>query len=1118
MKPTTARVLATVVLLTLPSLFTMPAWAQAVYGKLFGSISDPAGAFIPGATLIVTSLERGVTAKATSNESGNYELPNLLPGQYNIRAEAPGLKSLAVTAVPIHVDQATRVDLHLHLGRVRENITVSAQDVPLLKTDRADVAVTFNKRDILDVPLRLKRNFTALELLAPGTSILGFQHASSENPQGGIQIGVNGQNWSQTNYQLDGTDNRDPILGIVVINPNPEAVTEMKMTSQNFDAEFGGVAGVVSTQTQSGTNKFHGSLAPSHAGGGGGTQFVQAPGVHLPSDNLWSLAGSFGGPLIKNRLFLFTDFAGDRMNRGASGTFNLPTALVRRTCLDPARPFCDLSEYPRQVYDPATGNTVPFANNQIPAYRVSRQAIALLKLLPAPNVPAASISQNYLATGHDRFNSDRFDFRIDHVASQKLQEFGRYSFADFREHGAAAFGDLAGGPGMFNGFPGRSLTRNQSIAAGLNYAIRDNLLADVRFGFFRYHVNVFPTGYGHPLAAEAGIPNINFDSITSGLPSLNIDGQDGDDLTFGPVCNCPLFETEQQFQWVANLTRIYRNHTIRWGADTRYAQNLRVPSDFGRAGSMGFSSSFTQASDSAAAGLGLATFLLGQVTGYGRNVSTTLDAGERQKRFFLYGQDSWRITPKLTLNYGLRWEIYFPQYVTGKGKGGWLDITTGEIRVAGYDHINLQGNVAPDFTNVAPRLGLAYAVNRKTVVRIGYGRSMDMGVFGTSFGHTVTQNLPVLATQSLSPPDNMGSVFSLQNGPPPAKFVVVPLSGRFKLPDQVDAFALPNKVRFPTVDAWNLAVQRAVTPTLSVEADYVGNKGTHVFPGDGPIYDLNQASIQGFGTLNTYERRPLYQKFGWTQEIRYLGSGASNHYNALQVKAEKRFSSGYQFLSHYTWSKALGYDGDYYNIDPRVNFGPSNSDRKHVFVLEHVIDLPVGRKRRFLGAINRWEDWIIGGWTLAGATTIQSGLPFTPSYLSCGADIDTGPCRPNRVGKVAITGGRNQYFTTTGGIPLAPFGTPGDTLGPWQRPLAGTFGNAGRNSLYGPGFANTDLDVKKSFALHGEATLELRLWLGNVFHKLNLDNPVSCVDCLDGGKILSGNADRHFGYDLRFQF
>jgi len=342
MKSVASKVAWRALPLILPLFFAMPGSAQAVYGSIFGSITDPGGVFLPRAKVVAVSVERDVRSETTSNETGNYELPHLLPGQYNIRAEAPGL-TWEVTAVPVHVDQATRVDLRLRLREVTENITVSAQDVPLLKTDRADVAVTFNKRDILDVPLRLKRNFTALELLAPGTSILGFQHASSENPQGGIQIGVNGQNWSQTNYQLDGTDNRDPILGIIVINPNPEAVTEMKMTSQNFDAEFGGLAGVVSTQTQSGTNKFHGSLSPSHAGGGGGTVFVRAPGVHLASDNLWSLAGSFGGPLIKNRLFFFTDYAGDRMSRGASGTFNVPTALVRETCLDPARPFCDMS-------------------------------------------------------------------------------------------------------------------------------------------------------------------------------------------------------------------------------------------------------------------------------------------------------------------------------------------------------------------------------------------------------------------------------------------------------------------------------------------------------------------------------------------------------------------------------------------------------------------------------------------------------------------------------------------------------------------------------------------------------------------------------------------------------
>lgn len=1095
---------------------------QAVYGSIYGSITDPTGAALVTAHLTLTSAERGTKLDTVSNSLGSYELLHLLPGQYSIQTDVPGFKVFEITNIPVHVDQATRVDIHLQVGGTAEKVEVSARDVPLLKTDRADVSITFDQRVILDVPLRVKGNFTSLELLAPGTSILGWQHASSENPQGSIQVNVNGQNWSQTSYQLDGTDNRDPILGIIVINPNPEAVTEVKLTTQNFDAEFGqALAGVISTQTKSGTNSFHGSIAPSHHGGGSPLpKFEQVPGLRIPVDNFWTVAGSVGGPILRNRLFFFADYVAERLDRAAAGRFNVPTELVRETCLNLSSAFCDLSEYPRQIWDPATDNTMAFPNNQIPEDRISPQAIALLQLMPAPNVPGATFNQNYLSTGLDVFDDDRFDVRIDHVVNSRLQYFGRYSFADFRRHAPTAFGDLAGGVGLLDGFPGSAPARNQSLAVGFNYLMTDTLLSDFRFGFFRYHVNDFSSSYGTMPALDAGIPNINFDrTLASGMPFMQVDGQDGDDFTMGTICNCPLFQTEQQFQSVGNWTKAHRNHSIKWGADIRYAQNLRVSSLPVRVGGMEFSNSRTQGPGVTGGGLGLATFLLGDATSFGRTVSTTFNAGERQNRWYFYGQDTWRMTPRLTLNYGLRWEMYFPQSVTGKGQGGWLDLKTGEIRTAGYGNIDRQGNVKPSYGNFAPRIGLAYAPSSKTVIRLGYGRSYDLGVFGTIFGHSVTQNLPVLAQQQIGTSFPTDRVFQLKDGPPSPTPVIVPASGRFMLPDQVRTFALPDKMRLPTVDAWNVAVQRAITPTLSLQAAYVANKGTHVFPGDGPFYDLNQATITGFGTLNHFQRQAFFQKFGWTQEIAYSGSNASNTYNALQIQAEKRFDRGYELQAHYTWSKALGYNNDYFAIDPKVNYGVSDSNRKHAFVLVNVIDLPFGKDRRFFGTISRPKDWIIGGWTLAGNTTVYGGLPFTPTYLTCGGvDIDTGPCRPNLVGKVHIIGSRNGYFTTTNGVVLQPHGGPGDTVGPWQRPAFATFGNVKRNSLYGPGFWQTDLDVKKSFHFSNDSAFEVRIWISNVFNKVNLSNPVACVDCLDGGKIFGAGASRGYGYDLRFQF
>jgi hypothetical protein len=452
-----------------------------------------------------------------------------------------------------------------------------------------------------------------------------------------------------------------------------------------------------------------------------------------------------------------------------------------------------------------------------------------------------------------------------------------------------------------------------------------------------------------------------------------------------------------------------------------------------------------------------------------------------------------------------------------------VDLNSGLVRVAGYGDVNLQGNVKNSFTNFAPRLGIAYEVTTKTVIRLGYGRSFDIGVFGTSFGHTATQNLPVLVTQQLNPSSNTGSVFSLSKGPPTPDLVAVPPSGQFRLPDQVSDFVVPDKMRLPTLDAWNVTVQREITPTWSMQVGFVANKGTHVFAGDSPNYDANQPSIVGFGTLTTDERRPFFKKFGWTQQINYFGSDASDNYNALQAVVEKRFTKGYQFLAHYTWSKALTYDSDYYAIDHKLNYGLSNSDRKHVFVMTSVMDLPFGKGKTLLGDAGRLVDHSVGGWSLASTTSWESGLPFSPTYSSCFADRDTGPCRPDIVGTVHVTGSRTDYFTTTGGVPLEARGTPGDTVGPWQRPAFGTFGTAARNSLRGPGFFQTDLSVTKNFPLNEAVSLVFRADIFNLFNNVNLDIPQTCVDCQDGGAIFntafSGTAlQRQLMFSLRLQF
>ncbi len=1111
-----------------------PASAQAVYGSIFGTITDPQGAAVPNAKITVTETRKAISSSANSNETGNYTVTHLIPGVYSVRAESQGFKVFQANDIQVFADAAARVDIQLQVGATGETVNVSAEEVPLVKTDRADVSTIFTGK-IAELPI-FNRNFTALQLITPGTQRLMWQHASSENPQGSIQIMVDGQHFSGTSFQLDGTDNRDPILGIIVINPNLEGVTQTKITTQNYDAEFGqALAAVVTAQTKSGTNDYHGSAFWYRRSDATQARnpFTQSTknaltGRFLPPE-LWNqFGGAFGGPIAKNKLFFFGDYQATRSKVGASNLLTVPTALVRSTCL--AGLACNLSEYTNQIYDPATGppgSRTPFAGNIIPANRISPQAVALLKLLPAPTGPG--VQDNFVASGSGIFNTDGFDVRIDHQTTDKLHLFGRYSLQQFTQSASGSYGLITGGKGFgVDGFAGQSKTRNQSLATGFDYALSPTLLTDFRVGFYKYRVNVSPNGVGTTPAKDAGIPGLNLgDTFTSGMPEIQIAGLSGFDkageIRFGYSlgvnrCNCPLLENEWQLQFVNNWTKIVGNHSYKFGADIRHANNLRVPSDAHRSGQLQFNNDRTQGPTGG--GLGLATFLLGDVTNFERYVSTVTNAGETQKRWFFYGQDTYRATPKLTLNYGLRWELYFPQKVTIKGGGGWVDLSTGLVRVGGVGPINRQGNVDMSYRNFAPRLGLAYQFTPKTVVRMGYGRSFDIGVFGSIFGHSVTQNLPVLTRQQLKGANNFDTAFTLATGPTAAVFPAPdPTTGTFPLPDGNNAFIQTERMRMPTVDAWNVTIQREITPTASAQVGYVGNKGTHVFAGNGPDYNCNQARIEGFGTLTTNQRRRFFPLFGWSQDLRCHLNDASNNYHSLQTKFEKRFSHGYELLAHYTWAKGLNYDGDYYTNNPRVNYGPNDFDRRHVFVLTNLWELPFGRGRRFAGSVSRAADYLIGGWSINTSWNWSSGLPFNVSYNSCGSDRDTGPCRPDLVGSVSTGGSRAHWFTTSGTTNLAN----GQTAGPWRRPAKGTFGSLGRNAFYGPSYFNTDLSLSKRFLFTERINTQFRMDVYNLFNHVQLGNPNTCIDCnlTDDGKITNiapGAQMRQLQFGLRVEF
>src|SRR5215475_3274632 len=980
--------------------------AQAVYGSILGTVTDPQGAAVAGAKVTLTSVTKNTSDETTTNESGNYTVTHLSPDTYRIKIEAQGFKAYDIATVAVSANESARADAQLQVGAVTQSVEVTGE-LPQLTTDRADVSVNFNQKYVEDLPI-LNRNFTNFQLLSPGSQkLVGWSHAATENPQGGQQIMVNGQHFSGTGFNLDGTDNQDPILGIIVVNPNLDAIQEAKISYQNFDAENGkAVASSVGVQLKSGTNEIHGTgfyywrdnaqLARD--------PFTQLPGQPFPSGNWKQYGGSAGGPIIKDKLFIFGDYQGTNQSSGITNQMTIPIATVLSGC-NPATNttgFCDLSGYAgnigngkagdpsNYIYDPATPGanannglgrnvfcgsqgSVPAAsclaanNFQIPIDRISAQAANVLALFPQPQ--NSNTTNNFNGSGSGPFKQNSFDSRSDWAAPKGFQVFGRFSLDYFSLSGEGTLGPL-GGPGFGpGGLNGTSNVHNYSLATGFDKSIGNSWLTDFRFGWMKYNPQTAYLDASVAAMDALGIPGLNTGNglpgppVTGGLSSFAITYNNtnnqfltpfGDGLNVGR-CNCPLTERENQWQGVNNWTKIHGNHTFKFGVDIRYATNLRVPSDSNRTGQLTFDSGGTSSNNTG--GFGLATFLLGDVTSFNRFYSTSLNAMEQQWRTFYYGQDTWRITPKLTLSFGVRWEIYFPESVNGKDNGGFANLEQGAIRVAGEGPYGLNGNINNAWKAFAPRVGIAYSFNPKTVLRMGYGRSFDIGVFGSNFGHVVTQNLPVLANQQIQSGNldplnvnNVIPVFTLADGPtvspdgltqyPLPLPIPIPATGLLPLQGPqgtVDPRIRPTKQVLPTVDTWNLAFQRQLTSTINLEVTYMGNKGTHVFNGDGPAYNANPVALGG-GTniivggkpggfkpfVPDNARRPYFNAFTYpgytvTQVVNgvptdvplvccstdlgnYFGNDANNEYEAMVIRVDKRFSQGLQFMAFYTYS------------------------------------------------------------------------------------------------------------------------------------------------------------------------------------------------------------------------
>ncbi len=1177
-------------------------------GRIVGTVTDATGAAIPNADITITDQNKGTVSKIKSNSSGEFSLGQLIPDTYSVQVSAPGFKRFEQKGLPVIADEAPEVTAILAVGNTDQTVVVNADQVPELKTERVDVSTVYNAQDIESMPIP-DHNFANLQLLLPGAVQLGWAHAADENPQGSKQIQIDGQAFGGVNYTLDGTDNQDAILGIIVINPNSDSMSDVKIATQNYDAEFGkAVSSVDTISTKSGTNTVHGTAFDNRESSANLARdpFSQSGSGPIPAGLKNQFGGSIGGPVIKDKVFFFADYQGVRQKVGTSDVVTVPTSHLITTCLGTTG--CDFSEYiaygaslvtgtaapnPYQIYDPNQPGDP--AVSVIPASEISPTAMNLFKYLQpyAPNNPGSfgGYSNNYQGSGTGLFNSNQWDVRIDATFNQKTHAFGRFSrFTDVLS-GPVLFGK-AGGSGLgLGGYGGTSDGANDSLALGSDTAVTNSLVTEVRLGYFRYNIlthkydtgntnlpiqgeNISGTGSNSALtvAVDYGAPDFNIADLNVTNPTAGPNNAQGAGAQYGSGlnvnrCNCPLTEREDQFQFVNNWTKVIRTHTVKFGVDLRYARNLRIPSDNDRTGINNFGPGPT--SNGTSGGLGFATYALGDVTAFNRYASIATNAKEFQKRDFFFVQDTWRTTPKLTLNLGLRYEMYFPESVNGKGNGALMNLDTGFINVAGFGNIpsNMGVSIAKNTYN--PRLGVAYQLNQKTVIRMGYGRSFDLGVFGSVFGHVVTQNLPVLVNQSISatggpntyafqldnPASTKGGLASgLINYTP----VAPDANGQIVNPGaSVNTKARPFTERLPTLDAWNFTVQRALTPTLSLTVAYVGNKGTHTLSdGDGNNTNPNEAAItlpsqysvtgsalhfdpkggncypagtnctNPIGASGATNNPTLLQRYfggklpacggacGWTQGISYYGDNQNTNYNALQVTLQQNLWHNLSGTFNYAYQRGYDAASSYATWSHAAVWGNDSSIRRSAITGFAIYKLPFGRGQTFLGQAKGVVNQIVSGFEFSPTFVYESGLPFTLSFNGCGADLPSdAPCYVN--------GSSSQLKTGASGYAGGPTGSSvvwykAQTLGTaFTDPGLDTIGNGGRNNAWGPHLFNSDMSAMKNFTIN-RFTLQFRADAFNAFNHINFGNPSGNIQ--SAGNISSGPGPNGTANPRQMQF
>jgi hypothetical protein len=1043
--------------------------AQLTTGRIAGVVTDSSGSAIPDVAVTVTEVDTSTSTSVKTDATGNYLATNLKIGKYTVSFQKQGFQRSVESNIEVGIGQVVRVDVALKVGVVTQTVEVTGAP-PLLQTETSSLGTIETEKRIVDLPLN-GRNFFKLAYLGPGANQgatgTSAGAGSTDNNRPGIALSVNGLRIFDNNFLLDGLDNNEFGNGTVVIQPPPDSIQEFRVEENSMNAEFGRGGAMVNIVLRSGTNQVHGAA----------WEFLRND--KLDAHNYFATSqlgfqrnqygGQLGGPIVKDKMFIFGSIQRSDIREEVPFISTVPTQLMHSGNFSELGPKTNIPD----PFNPGT-----FFGNTIPAGSVNTVGQNIVNLFPFPNIPGAGLTNNFLFNGKYKFDENAFETRFDYNISSNDRFFAHYAIATPTATNPSNFPNLTGGAG--SGTSSILDNRVQSLAGDWGHIFNARLLNDLRAGFIRFRDSTLPLDFGTNAGNKVGIPNADHGGNSSGLTKINISGyqQLGDSLWV------PETIAENVYQLADTLSWTHGKHSLKFGADFR-RQQRNFFQQTAPSGLLTFSGNYT------GIGNGLADTLLGIPQASLQDHLFGIVDPTRYWDLAEFVQDDIRVTPNLTLNLGLRYEVSSP--AAGPTVGN-FDLQTLTVNRSSH------GGVGFDKKDWAPRAGFAWTVRPKTVIRSG------AGIFYAPEGNIFDDlglNPPALAVVSQS--YNASTVPSTTQLAFPATFTPVDPN------NPTGTVRTTGTVRkIPRIYEWNLTVEQQFSQNWVFRAGYIGTRSTNLF--DHESSNLNQPLLPlDSNFANGNEGRPYFGTRPGLNVVFPLDvARLSMFYNAFQTSLEHRFAGGFNVLAAYTFAKSMGTaDGNVNQCDIQdahnvaAEKGPTTPDFRHQLSVSYVYELPYGRGKHFGSDANGVAQAVLGGWQVAGVTTAHSGEAFD---VLMGSDLtNTGafPPRPDMI--------HNPYDFSFDVATQAALGCshPGhQTLDCWFNqaafvapPLASTpgacggqcsardFGKAGRAILRGPDLVNFDFSAYKTFRLGERFGLVFRAEFFNILNHPNFNLP-----------------------------